>query len=310
MSLAGRDLLRMGDLSQEEVARVLDVAVDLKAAHRERREAPMLAGRTVAMIFTKASTRTRVSFEAGVGQLGGDAIYLSGADIQLSRGETVEDTGRTLARYVDAIVIRTYAQAEVESLAQAADVPVVNALTDDEHPCQTLADLFTMRERFGRIEGLNIAYVGDANNVCTSLMVGGAMMGATVRVASPAGYAPAEVVLQTARDRASGDGRVTVGGDPVEAVEGADVVYADTWVSMGQDAERAERLAALGPFAVTADLIARADEDAVFMHCLPAHRGEEVAAEVIDGDRSVVFDQAENRLHVQKALLALLLGAA
>lgn len=313
MTLAGRDLLRMTDLSAGEVDGLLELAGRMKAARRQGADEPLLAGRTVAMLFSKASTRTRVSFEAGIGQLGGTAIYLAAADLQLARGETIEDTGRTLSRYVDAIVIRTFAQADVEALAAAADVPVVNALTDDEHPCQALADLMTARERFGRLAGLKLAYVGDGNNVCASLMAAGAMMGMGVTVASPPGYEPradAVSAAERAAEKAGRDGAVTVVREPSAAVSDADIVYTDTFTSMGQEAERAERLAALGPYRVTAALMADAASGASFMHCLPAHRGEEVAADVIDGPASLVFDQAENRMHVQKALMAELLGAA
>jgi ornithine carbamoyltransferase len=307
MVLEGKDILRMGDLTPSDVAAILGRALEHKHAHEIGREARLLEGKAVAMIFAKASTRTRVSFEVGIGQLGGSSIYLSSQDLQLSRGETIEDTGKVLSRYVHAIVIRTFSQAEVEQLAEAATVPVINALTDDEHPCQTLADLLTMKERFGDIAGLGIAYVGDGNNVCASLMVGGAMMGARVRVASPGGYEPTPDMIARAEAAAVG-GSVTVTRDAAEAVAGADVVYADTWTSMGQEAEREKRLADLAPYQVTAQLMALASPAAVFMHCLPAHRGEEVTAEVIDGFQSIVFDQAENRLHAQKALLTHVIG--
>jgi len=306
--LEGRDVLRMGDLTPADVEAILGRALEHKSAHEIGREARLLEGKAVAMIFAKASTRTRVSFEVGIGQLGGTAVYLSSADLQLSRGETIEDTGGVLARYVDAIVIRTFLQADVERLARAACVPVINALTDDEHPCQTLADLLTMKERFGEIVGLGVAYVGDGNNVCASLMVGAAMMGAHVRVASPEGYEPTADMIARADAAATSGGSVTVTRDPAEAVAGADVVYADTWTSMGQEAEREKRLADLAPYQVTSQLMALASPTAAFMHCLPAHRGEEVTAEVIDGFQSIILDQAENRLHAQKALLTHLIG--
>lgn len=306
--LEGKDVLRMGDFTPDDVAAILGRALEHKNAHEIGREARLLEGKAVAMIFAKASTRTRVSFEVGIGQLGGTPVYLTSADCQLSRGETIEDTGRVLSRYVHAIVIRTFSQAEVEALAAAATVPVINALTDDEHPCQTLADLLTMKERFGDIAGLGIAYVGDGNNVCASLMVGGAMMGAHVRVASPEGYGPTADMIARAEAAATAGGSVTVTRDAAEAVAGADVVYADTWTSMGQEAERERRLADLAPYQVTSQLMALASPTAVFMHCLPAHRGEEVTAEVIDGFQSIVFDQAENRLHAQKALLTHVIG--
>lgn len=308
MTLEGRDVLRMGDLTPDHVGAILGRALEHKSAHEIGREARLLEGKAVAMIFAKASTRTRVSFEVGIGQLGGSAVYLSSQELQLSRGETIEDTGKVLSRYVDAIVIRTFSQADVEKLAAAASVPVINALTDDEHPCQTLADLLTLKERFGDIAGLAIAYVGDGNNVCASLMVGGAMMGAHVRVASPEGYEPTAGMVARAEAAATSGGSVVVTRDAAEAVAGADVVYADTWTSMGQEAEREKRLADLAPYQVTSQLMALASQAAVFMHCLPAHRGEEVTEDVIDGFASIVFDQAENRLHAQKALLTHLIG--
>lgn len=313
--LEGRDLLRMSDLEAGEVEAVLALAYRMKEARLKGGEQPLLRGKILAMLFYKASTRTRVSFEAGISQLGGTSVYLDSGDVQLSRGETIEDTGRVLGRYVDGVIIRTFAQADVEALAASADIPVVNALTDEEHPCQALADLMTMRERFGRLDGLRVAFVGDGNNVCASLMVAGAMMGQQVRVASPEGYRPtqamvsaAERAAERARKRAAVSGSVEVMDDPLQAVEGADVVYTDTWTSMGQDDERRQRLAVFAPYQVTAELMDRAKSSAVFMHCLPAHRGEEVTAEVIDGPQSIVFEQAENRLHVQKALLVELLG--
>jgi ornithine carbamoyltransferase len=309
------DYLSVDDLDAGQLIEVLDLADRLKAdrAGRTTSRSDMvhggLRGRTVAMIFEKPSTRTRVSFQVAVTELGGCPLPLSAAELQLGRGETVEDTGAVLARYVHGIVVRTFGQDRVEALAAAADVPVVNALTDLEHPCQALADLQTFREAHGRFEGLSLAYVGDGNNVANSLLLAGAKVGLSVHVGHPDGYAPDAAIVSRARELAAASGaRILVTTDPAEAVSGVDAVYADVWTSMGQETEAAERAALFAPFQVTSELMASAADGAVFLHCLPAHRDEEVTAEVIDGPASRVFDQAENRLHAQKALLALLLG--
>ena len=301
--LCGRDLLRIDDLAAGELLALLDLAERLKALQHERIPHPMLPGRSLAMIFEKPSTRTRVSFEVGMAQLGGHAVHLATAESQLGRGEPIADTGAVLSRYVDAIMIRTGAHARVEALAQAASVPVVNGLTDEHHPCQALADLMVLRERLGELEGRRLAWVGDGlNNVCHSLLTAAAMAGMEVVVASPEGYAPdPEVVAAAAAP-------VAVVEDPRAAVSGADAVVTDTWTSMGQEQEAEWRRIAFSGYTVDERMMAAADADAVFMHCLPAHRGEEVTPEVIDGPQSVVVEQAENRLHLQKALMVALAG--
>jgi ornithine carbamoyltransferase len=254
------------------------------------------------MIFQKPSTRTRVSFEVGIAQLGGFALYLRSDDLQLGRGETIRDTATVLSRYLDAIMIRTFAQEDVEELARHASIPVINGLTDSAHPCQALADVLTIRERLGRLEGVRVAYLGDGNNVCSSLMVACARLGSSFVAATPAGYEPDDRALQIARESGTS---VDVTADPREAVRGADVLYTDVWTSMGQDAERDQRLRDLSGFGITDELVGEAAEEAIVLHCLPAHYGEEITEEVLYGPHSAVWDQAENRLHAQKALLAL-----
>lgn len=304
-----RHLLTLADWSADDIARTLAVAARLKNQRKNGVPHPLLAGRTLAMIFTKSSTRTRVSFEVGVRELGGAGLFLSGADIQLGRGETIADTARTLSRYVDGIMIRTFKQSDVEELARYGTVPVINGLTDDEHPCQALADLMTVQENKGTLAGLKLAFLGDGNNVAHALMLGCAKMGMHIALACPEGYAPSPAVALKAREAAGlSGGSVTVTADPFEAVRDADAVYTDVWASMGQESEAAARTRALRDYQVNAALMSAAKDDAVFLHCLPAHRGEEVTAEVIDGPRSVVFDEAENRLHAQKAVMALLMG--
>jgi ornithine carbamoyltransferase len=311
--LRGRDFLAAADVSAAELEALLDEAAALKhewAARRSHARQP-LAGRTVALLFQKPSLRTRVSFELAAQQLGGSSLYLADTDVGVGRRESAGDVARTLERWVDALVARTFRHELVEDLAEAMAVPVVNALTHREHPCQALADLLTLRERFGRLRGLVVAFVGEGNNVFASLAIAGAALGVEVRLAHPSGYGPDLGSLALARGTAlRHGGRVTLTHDPRTAVEGAHAVYADTWVSMGDEAEGLERRRTFANYRVDADLMARAGPDALFLHCLPAHRGEEVTDEVIDGPRSAVFDQAENRLHVQKALLAGLLGAA
>jgi ornithine carbamoyltransferase len=304
---AVRHLLRDDDLSPAEQAEVLDLALRMKAEPFAFR--PLEGPRSVAVVFDKSSTRTRVSFSVGVAQLGGHCVILDAATTQAGRGEPVADTARVLGRMVDAVVWRTYAQADLEEMARHAGVPVVNALSDDFHPCQLLADWLTVREHKGTLAGLTVAFVGDgANNMAHSYVLGGAVAGMHVRVGAPEGYAPAGHVVADAEKVAAGTGgSVTVTDDPVEAVRGADVVITDTWVSMGQEAEKAERIATFGPYAVTGALLQHAAEDAIVLHCLPAYRGLEIAEDVLEGPRSVVWDEAENRLHAQKALLAFLL---
>jgi ornithine carbamoyltransferase len=306
-----RHLRSLLDLSRDEVGRVLSLAADIKkdpAAYRTK-----LDGKSVAMIFAKPSTRTRVSFEVGLNQLGASALYLAvggAAGLQLNRGETNRDTAMVLSRYVDGIVIRTFAQAQVDELAKFGSIPVVNALTDKYHPCQALADAMTIRERFGAERRVKLTWVGPGNNVTHSLMLMGPRTGIDVVCCCPATLPPSSTVLERAmRDAEEAGTTVVIETDPAAAVDGADVVYTDTFVSMGQEDEKDELLAKLADYQVTADLMAKAKDDAVFMHCLPAHRGEEVTDEVIDGPQSIIFDEAENRLHAQKALLLLLMEA-
>jgi len=310
VSLVGRDLLSVADLSAAEVGRVFETATGLKAEFRATRchAAPPLTGRTLAMLFQKPSLRTRVTFEAGMAQLGGHAIYLT-HDVVLGARESVRDVARNLERFVDAIVVRTGPHEVAVELAAQASVPVINGLTLREHPCQALADVFTMRERFGRLEGLTVAFVGDGNNVYHSLALLGAAFGMEVRLAHPPGYAPNERIVARALDLAAASGgRLTFGHDPLEAVRGAAVVYTDAWTSMGQEAETEERRDAFAGFTVDDALLDAAGRDAVAMHCLPAHRGEEITSAVMDGPRSLIWEQSENRLHVQKALLVEVLG--
>ncbi len=305
VDLRGRDLLRLSDLSPAETLAILAEAARWRSLPRGAEEP--LRGRVLGMLFRKPSTRTRLSFQAAVAQLGGQAVILDPEELQLSRGETVADTARVLSRYLDGILMRTFAQEEVEELARHASVPVINGLTDRTHPTQALADLLTLRERFGRWRGLRLAYVGDGNNVCHSLLMAAALVGMDLAVASPPGYEPEPEEVRLAAAVAAGSGgRVEVGHDPVAAVAGAHAVYTDVWASMGREEEREERLRIFAPYRVDAALMARARPEAVFLHCLPAHRGEEVTADVLDGPRSLVWEQAENRLHVFKGILSLL----
>jgi ornithine carbamoyltransferase len=265
-----------------------------------------LAGKTLGMIFQHPSTRTRVSFEAGMYQLGGSALYLSASDLQLGRGETIKDTAHVLSGYLDAVMIRTFAQADVEELARNASIPVINGLTDSSHPCQALADVMTIRERLGRLDGVRVTYLGDGNNVCASLMVAAAKLGMHFTAAVPPGYEPEDGPLDTARAAGEETGAaVRVVHDPREAAEGAEVLYTDVWTSMGQEEERARRLRDLGGYGIRDELLELAEDDAIVLHCLPAHYGEEITEEIAYGPRSAIWDEAENRLHSQKALLAL-----
>jgi ornithine carbamoyltransferase len=305
-----RHLLSLKDYTRGEIDEIYDLARKVKADRGAYRES--LKGKTLGMIFQKPSTRTRVSFEVGMFQLGGAALFLGSDAIQLNRGETITDTAKVLSRYVDGIMARVFAHQDVLDLARHGTVPVINGLSDLLHPCQALADYFTLLEKRGTLDGLRIAYVGDGNNVCHELMFGAVKLGLTMAVASPAGYQPNQLIVKSAAREAQ-KGKTpapVVVEDPMEAVAGADVVYTDVWTSMGQEAEAEARRQAFQGFMVTPEMMAAASPDAVFMHCLPAHRGEEVAAAVIDGPRSVVFDEAENRLHVQKAVLLLLLGGS
>jgi ornithine carbamoyltransferase len=304
--LKGRDFTRIGSWSSEELKTVLDVADTLKAAQQAREPHELLPGRTLGMIFQKPSTRTRVSFEVGIGQLGGRGLYLAANDLQLGRGETIRDTGTVLSRYLDAIMIRTFEQDDVEQLAEAADIPVINGLTDYAHPCQALADLMTIRERLGRLSGTRLAYLGDGNNVCISLMVGAARFGMRFVAATPPGYEPDSTAVTAARRAAvQMGGTVELVSDPREATRGADAVYTDVWTSMGQEDEAEKRRSDLADYRIDSDLLQLAADDAIVLHCLPAHYGEEITEDVLYGPQSAVWDQAENRLHAQKALLAL-----
>lgn len=304
LDLKGRDFLTLADYTQEELLYLLDRAEALKQTPLLTRP---LVGKNLALIFEKPSTRTRVSFEVGMNQLGGDSVVLSSDQMQLGRGETIADTAKVLSRYVQGIMIRTFAQDTVIELAKYADIPVINGLTDMYHPCQVLADLLTIREKKGQLGGLKLAYFGDGNNMAHSLMIGGALMGMQVAIAAPAGYQPAPEVTDKAQKIAvQSGGQVLVTADPQEAAKGADVLYTDVWVSMGQEDGGRKNL--LAPFQVNTDLLKLADPSCLVMHCLPAHYGEEITSEVAESANSVIFDQAENRLHAQKAILAELLG--
>jgi ornithine carbamoyltransferase len=303
------DYLSVDDLSPKEFIELLDLAADLKA--RPEAYAGRLAGRSVALVFEKPSTRTRVSFEVGVAQLGAHPVVLSAGDLQLGRGETIEDTGRVLSRYVDAIVLRTFEQERLEVLAEAASVPVVNSLSDFEHPCQALADLLTVREGIGGPGGHTLTYLGDGNNVAHSLLLAGAKTGMRVRIATPPGFEPIPQVVHRAEEiAAETGGAIEVLNDPGAAATGADILYTDVWASMGQEAEADERLLVFTPYQIDQRLVDLAHDGVMVMHCLPAHRGQEIAADVMDGPRAAVWDQAENRLHTQKALLLRLFGLA
>lgn len=300
-----RDFLTLLRYSSDEIFQLLSAALEMK--NGPVRERP-LAGKTVAMIFKKQSTRTRVSFDVAVDRLGGHSIYLSGDDLQMGRGETIADTARVLSGYVDAIVIRTAAHAEAKELAAHASIPVVNALTDDYHPCQALADLLTIYEKKSRLAGVKLAYIGDGNNVCDSLLVAAVKMGLDFAAACPAGYEPRADIIAAAEAAREKPGTIEIFNDPGAAAAGADFLYTDVWTSMGQDGEARERQERFAGFQIDSTLLERAKPDALVMHCLPAHRGEEISAEVMDGPRSIVFDQAENRLYAQMALLAKLMG--
>lgn len=303
-SLMTRHFTRDLDVSAAEQLEILELAAEMKAQPKAFRD--RLDGLTLAMIFQKSSTRTRVSFETGIGQLGGRGIFLSAKDMQLGRGEPISDTGAVLSRYVDLVMIRTFDHSDVQDLAKASSVPVINGLDDTYHPCQVLADLQTVRERKGDTRGVQLVYVGDgSNNMAHSLMLGGALAGMKVRIVAPTGYTPNASIIDEARG--AGDGTVEV-TDSLDGVDGADVVVTDTWASMGQEDEHAKRLKAFAGYQVDDAMMGRAAGDAFFMHCLPAHRGEEVSTSVIDGPQSVIYDEAENRLHAQKALMAWLIG--
>ncbi len=306
--LKGRHFSLVRNWSPAELTIALDLADELKSLQKAGEPHRLLPGRTLGMIFQKPSTRTRVSFEVGIAQLGGVALYLPAGDLQLGRGETIKDTANVLSRYLDAIVIRTFAQADVEELAAHAQIPVINGLTDSAHPCQALADLMTIRERLGRLSGVRLAYLGDGNNVCASLMVAAASFGLRFVAATPPGYEPEDEAISAAMKLAAqAGGTVELTHDPREAAREADALYTDVWTSMGQEEERARRLADLAGYGIDADLLALAGEEAIVLHCLPAHYGEEITEDVLYGPKSAVWDQAENRLHAQKALMALII---
>lgn len=301
----GKDVLRIDEFTGPQLEYLLQLAIRLKRMQKNGERYQPLQGKTLGMIFSKSSTRTRVSFEVGMYQLGGMALFLSDKDLQLGRGEPISDTAQVLSRYVDAIMIRTHAHEEVEELAKYASIPIINGLTDQFHPCQALADMQTIWEHKGKLQGIKLAYVGDGNNVANSLVLAAALLGLDVRVASPAGYEMHPKIVNQARMYAEkSGGKVWVTTDPEAAVAGADAIYTDVWTSMGFEAENEKRIKDFAGYQVNARLTRLAASDYLFLHCLPAHRGEEVSAEVMDGAHSVVFDQAENRMHAQKAILA------
>lgn len=303
-----RDFLRIPDFSRDEVSGILETAARLKKERKEGKPHRLLEGKSVGMLFNKSSTRTRISFEVGIYQLGAQAVVLSGDKMQMGRGETRPDTAKVFSRYLDALVIRTYAHEEVEELAKSADIPVINALTDMYHPCQILSDMLTIVEKRGKLDGVKVAYIGDGNNVAHSWLLGSAVMGINLAVACPTGYEPDRGVVAEAKAIAAKSGAsLEIVHDPSAAVKDADVLYTDTWVSMGQDDETQTRRKAFAGFTIDSALAGKARPGAMVMHCLPAHRGEEITSEVMDGPASVVWDQAENRLHTQKAIMLKLL---
>ncbi|HWR09790.1 ornithine carbamoyltransferase [Sporomusa sp.] len=309
MSLKGKDFLSVHHLSVDEIYQIFDFARILKAKQKAGEPHPLLKGKTLGMIFQKSSTRTRVSFEVGMWQLGGSALFLSSNDLQIGRGEPVKDTARVLSRYVDGIMIRTFSHLEVEELAEHATVPVINALTDLLHPCQAMADIFTALEHKGDLKGRKLCYIGDGNNMVNSLLHICAKVGMDISVATPANYAPdATIVEQAAVDAKLSGSKITILDDPFAAAKDADVLYTDVWASMGKEGEQAIRKQAFAGFQINNAILQAAKKDTIVMHCLPAHRGEEISDDVIEGPNSVVFDEAENRLHVQKAILALLMA--
>ncbi len=307
MNLKGRDFITLADFSQSELWYLLELAKDLKTKQKNGIAHELHRGKTLAMIFQKSSTRTRVSFEVAMYHLGGLGMFLSKNDLQVGRGEPIEDTARVLARYADGILIRTFSHQEVLDLAHYADVPVINGLTDDYHPTQVLADLLTIWEYKGRLDGIKLAYIGDGNNVAHSLLIAGAIMDMEVVVASPEGYSPNPAIVEKAKKLAKDPGKINVVTNQYEAASGAHVLYTDVWASMGQEDETIERKKALLSYQINSELVKLAGPDVLVMHCLPAHRGEEISAEVIEGPQSVVFDEAENRLHAHKAILAAVL---
>ncbi|MCV9949789.1 ornithine carbamoyltransferase [Paenibacillus sp. BT-177] len=309
VNLKGRDFLELDDYSPEEIQYLIDLAIEIKRKHKNGEAYQPLKGKTLGLIFEKSSTRTRVSFEVGMYQLGGHALFLSKNDIQLGRGEPISDMAQVMSRYLDGIMIRTFGHDNVVELARYASVPVINGLSDLAHPCQVLADYQTLYEQKGKLKGLKLAYIGDGNNMAHSLLIGGAKLGVHVSIASPAGYEPDPSVVAVSREIAKQTGsEIVITQSPQEAVKDADAIYTDVWASMGFEEEQRERELAFADFQVNEELVKLAKPDYLFLHCLPAHRGEEVSAGVIDGPNSVIFDEAENRLHAQKALLVALMG--
>lgn len=308
-SFTQKHLLTLQDWSEDEIYQCLSLALKLKNMQKSGVAQTCLKGKTLAMIFAKSSTRTRVSFEVGTTQLGGNALFLSTSDIQLGRGEPISDTAQVLSRMVDGIMIRTFKQSDLEALAEHGSIPIINGLTDEFHPCQVLADLLTIYEKKGTLKGLKLAFVGDGNNMAHSLMIGCSKLGIDVAIASPDGYKPNPTYTAWSVANAEANGsKVTICTDPLEACKDADVLYTDVWASMGQEGEAQERKKAFEGYQINADCLNVAKKDCIFLHCLPAHRGEEVSADVIDGPHSVVFDEAENRLHAQKAVMSLLMA--
>ena len=308
VNMKGKDLISIHDLSLEEVEQILDTAHILKMKNKLGEIYHPLQGKTLGMIFQKSSTRTRISFEVGIFQLGGQGLFLSANDLQLKRGETIADTARTLSRYLDGIMIRTFDNQDVIDLAHYSSVPVINGLTDLLHPCQVLADLFTIREKKQCLKGLKLVYIGDGNNMAHSLMFGGAKAGMHVVICAPEGFEPdPEITRLSKLDAAKTGAQISIMHKPLEAAQGADILYTDVWTSMGQEAEQKQRLEAFKGYQINKELIEKAKEDVLVMHCLPAHRDEEITDEAMEGPHSVVFDQAENRLHVQKAIMALVM---
>lgn len=305
-----KDLLTLTDFDRQNILDLLKVASALKQERGDGIVHDYLRGKTLGLIFKKSSTRTRISFEVGMMELGGHAIYLDADKLQMGRGETIEDSARIFSRYLSALAVRTFDQAEIATLARISDIPVINALTDSFHPCQILADFLTIQEKKGRLDNISLTYVGDGNNMAHSLMLGSAIVGIDFTAVSPEGYLPSDEVTAMAKRLAEKSGaKITVTTDIKTGVTGADVIYTDTWISMGQDAESDLRRKAFAGFCVNKQMVAMAKNSAIVMHCLPAHRGEEISAEVLDGEQSVVFDEAENRLHAQKALLLKLIGS-
>lgn len=304
-----KDLLRMDNLSKDEILDILNLADQLKYERKHGIEHPILKGKSLGMIFEKASTRTRVSFEVGMYQLGGHPLFLSSKDLQIGRGEAIQDTARVLSRYLDGIMIRTFSQEEVETLAECSSIPIINGLTDEEHPCQVLADLMTIRENKLILEGLKVAYIGDGNNMCNSLIIGCLTLGMHISIANPLGYKPTKYYIEKGKALAIKNSvSFEMTEDPKVAIKDADVIITDVWASMGQESEIKKRQIAFKGYQVNSEIMKLANDDAIVLHCLPAHRGEEITVEIIEAHANVIFEEAENRLHAQKAILVKLLS--